>query len=69
MFQIRKCNDQARRCDVQFPLVPDPVMSANKQHYIPFDDALGKDTTDADRASAHNHTVTVVAEDLHVFKV
>ena len=59
LFQIRKCNDisccRPRRClEIDFPRVPDPVLTNDKQYYKPFEDVLGTDTTDADRSSSLN---------------
>lgn len=69
-FQIQKCDDLQccgpRRYAETFPWLPDPVLSHDHNHYKSFDQVLGQDTTDIDRPSAANKTVTAVAEELQV---
>lgn len=52
MLQYRKCDDESccqRKIDLLPPLVPAPVMSPDKVHYLPFDALYGKvKTTETD---------------------
>lgn len=72
MFQIRKCG-RAECCRPKrgpdVPWLPDPVLSNDPTHYCPFEEIVGQETTDADRPSAQNTTVTAVAEDLQVCNI
>lgn len=71
MFQIRKCESvtccRPKRCTTDLPSLPDPILSANKEHFKSFDEVVGQQTTDADRPSALNTTAGAVAECLQVF--
>ncbi|XP_071122564.1 uncharacterized protein [Mytilus edulis] len=73
IFQIRKCGNaeccRPRRCQQQeFPPLPDPVLSHDKDHFQPLTDVIGKTTTDSDRPSSSNQTVASVAEALQGVK-
>ncbi|KAL3875452.1 hypothetical protein ACJMK2_033399 [Sinanodonta woodiana] len=64
-FQIRRCHDEG--CcptpEREWAWLPDPILDINGQHYKPFDELLGKETTDKDRPSSLKQTVAAVAQE------
>ena len=65
-FQIRKCNDPAccllyRNPGQKIDRLPDPLLLGNKEHFKPFTDVLGKETTEKDLPSSNVPTATEVA--------
>ena len=67
-FQIRRCHDEG--CcptpEREWAWLPDPILDITGQHYKPFDELLGKETTDMDRPSSLKQTVAAVAQEQQV---
>ena len=64
-FQIRKSNDPAccllyRNPGQKIDWLPDPLLLENKEHFKPFTDVLGKETTEKDLPSSYVPTATEV---------
>ncbi|KAL3865743.1 hypothetical protein ACJMK2_043103 [Sinanodonta woodiana] len=64
-FQIRRGHDEG--CcptpEREWAWLPDPILDITGQHYKPFDELLGKETTDKDRPSSLKQTVAAVAQE------
>ena len=71
MFQIVKC-DGANCCSPmknpngKLPWLLNPVLCADKTHFTPFDEVVGKETTKKDLPSANIPSRAEVAEALQV---
>lgn len=67
-FQIRRCHDE-ECCPTpgrEWDWVPDPILDVTGQHYKPFEELLGKETTEKDMPSGSKQTVAAVAQEQQV---
>lgn len=58
-FQVRKCDDEnccVRKIEL-CPWLPDPMLSADLEHFQPFDEVYGTDTSERDRPTLKSRLV------------
>lgn len=63
VFQIKKCSDEQCCSGSVLPReeltwLPDPIIEENGEHYKPYSEVNGQDTTEADRPSLKERKVT-----------